>query len=83
MAKRKLWSTWNPTYLNHDKHESKAAAYRHVQRMTGHWQDGKLRSPVITVYVDERDGHGRQIYERIDLREIVASWQVTAEHEVK
>jgi len=44
------------------------------------WQDGMLRSPVVEVYVDERSGYGWQVHERIDLREIVASWQVTDEH---
>lgn len=42
----------------------------------GRWQDGVLRSPLLTIYVDNRDGRGWTTHERIDLRDIVALWEV-------
>lgn len=72
-SKRKLWSTLVlGSYRT--RHESKTATYRYIQRAAGFWQDGKLRSQHITIYVDERNGHGWENYERIDLQEIVDSW---------
>lgn len=39
-----------------------------VNAMVGNWQAGGLLSPLLDVYVDEGDGHGWRLYERIDLR---------------
>lgn len=81
VRKRKLWKTLADANAKNlaleARPETKAAAYRWVQCQAGRFQDGFLKDPHVTVYVDERDGQGWQIYERIDLREIVESWQLT------
>lgn len=79
-SKRKLWKTLSQAKavdLALSEHqESGAAVYRWVQVQAGRWHGGDLKDPFVVVYVDERDGRGWQIYDRIDLREIVAGWQV-------
>jgi hypothetical protein len=69
--KRKLWATRFP-YVPTDmkKHESKPAAYRYVTREVDLWRRGALRSKDVVVYVDEQDGRGWQVFERIDLAEL-------------
>lgn len=69
MARRKLWRTRFdfPGALNH-QHESKAATYRWVQEQVRRRET--LRCQRLTVFVDERDGHGYRTYERIDLAEL-------------
>lgn len=71
MTARKLWATAFPR-VSPDKrrHESKAAAYRHIQHEATNWAAGALRSQHLTVYVDERDGFGWRTYEHIDLAEL-------------
>lgn len=65
---RKLWSGGFPAIVGDRKRfESKAAAYRWVRHQVTNLH--MLRSPVVNVYVDERDGQGWQLYEQIDLRE--------------
>lgn len=74
MGKRKLWATRYPRIVSPmHRHESKAAVYRYVKNEVANWLCGALRSQHLTIYVDERDGHGWQVYERIDLNELAAS----------
>ena len=79
MTKRKLWSTRTLPTMAHHRHGSEAATYRYVQSQASEWERGVLRSPIITVFVDERDGRGWRTHERIDLRDIVALWQHDSE----
>lgn len=68
---RKLWSTtWPEIPGGRTRFDSKALTYRTIRRMAVNWRAGGLRSPLMNVYVDERDGQGWQLYERIDLREL-------------
>lgn len=69
MSARKLWATkWTQIPgATHVKFPSKVAVYRHLDRMRETWSKGHLRSQHVAVYVDERDGRGWQLYERIDL----------------
>jgi hypothetical protein len=68
---RKLWATrFDRVVTNYRRHESKAEAYRYVRNDLTNWLVGALRSQFITVYVDERDGRGYQVYERIDLEQL-------------
>ena len=72
MSTRKLWKvTWPEVPTAGRRPESKAAAYRYLAGLAVDWQCGALRSPLLNVYVDERDGRGWRLYERIDLR----TWQ--------
>lgn len=65
---RKLWATRFDRIPNeYRRHESKVQAYRYVENDRANWACGALVSQYVTVYVDERDGHGWQVYERIDL----------------
>jgi hypothetical protein len=71
MMARKLWKiTWPEVPRSVERPESQAAAYRYVRAQAANWQCDALRSPLLNVYVDERDGQGWQLYERIDLREL-------------
>lgn len=67
---RKLWSVRFPYVPGgcRDRPESKASAYRYVRNHAANWDCGALRSPILNVEVDERDGQGWRLYERIDLR---------------
>jgi len=49
--------------------ESKAAAYRYVENVIREWGVGSRRQdlPTVRVYVDERDGNGWRLYERVNL----------------
>jgi hypothetical protein len=68
---RKLWSTrFDRIPVEHQRHESKAAAYRYVENEVRNWLCGALRSQHLSVYVDERDGRGWQLYEKVDLAEL-------------
>ena len=70
-GKRKLWATrFASTGVDYKRHESQAAAYRYVRNEAANWAGGALRSPHLTVYVDERDGRGWRTYEHIDLNEV-------------
>ena len=69
LAKR--WSTVYPTASSPRKsHRSQAAAYRFVRAEAQAWADGLRRSPLLVVYVDDRDGRGWRTFERVDLREV-------------
>lgn len=65
---RKLWKVaqdnkvWRP--------ESKVKAYNIVQAEAANWQCNPSRSPMICVYVDERDDQSWQLYEVLNLREL-------------
>lgn len=69
---RKLWATRiepNSSGGGHRRHESKAQAYRYVRNdLANYLANGRPRH--ITVYVDERDGRGLQVYECIDLEQL-------------
>lgn len=68
MGKRKLWATrYERLVTPYRRHESKTAVYRYVENEVANWLCNALRSQHLTVYVDERDGQGWQVYERIDL----------------
>jgi hypothetical protein len=45
------------------------AVYRWIKQYAALWNEGKLRSPLVTVWVDEQDGHGWCTFTKIDLRE--------------
>jgi hypothetical protein len=70
---RKLWSTTNPDsdVAPRVRHESQPAAYRWIRNEAANWP---CRPPVgqdmtrhVDVWVDERRGHGWELFERIDL----------------
>jgi len=67
---RKNWAT-QPLLMKiaRENFQSKAAAYRNVQKWAAEYRDGVLNPGIrqIEIYVDERDGHGWQLYERINL----------------
>lgn len=65
-TKRKKWAT-SLSGIKQPQ-QSKKAAYEQVQRYAALWQEGSLRSPHMTVYVDE--GNGWSTYERIDLGDV-------------
>lgn len=74
MSKRKRWAV-SPEHTGGDlkyrnRFESKAAVYRWVENETRNWLCGAPRSPILVIYVDERDGEDWQTYERLDLREL-------------
>lgn len=73
-SKRKLWATqFHLIGTPKQRHESKAATYRHIHDYgVRNWLAGALRSQHLTVFVDDRDGQGWQVYERIDLAELAA-----------
>lgn len=66
---RKLWSAIKTANPYRVRFESEVATYRWVRRQADLWNRKVLCSPLITVYVDERDGQGWQTFERIDLRD--------------
>ncbi len=69
-GKHKKWATkFDIPNLPPLNHESKVAAYRFVKGHKANWFSGRLRTPYITVYVNEQDGAGWTPYEKIDLRE--------------
>lgn len=69
---------WSAIRMNtRTKFGSEAATYRWVRQHAEFWQQGMLSSPLITVYVDERDGQGWQTFERIDLREFRRDVELT------
>lgn len=68
---RKIWATrFDRIPGEYRRHESKAEAYRYVRNDLANWLNGALRSQYLTVYVDERDGRGFQVYERVDLEQL-------------
>lgn len=71
--KRKLWATRLLPSLPYKRHESQAAAYRHVQHLATEHAAGSLRADIsrVTVFVDERDGRGWQRFEVLDLADLV------------
>lgn len=72
MSVRKLWKVTRSgagacTY----RPESQTAAYRYIQAEAANYQcSPATHSPLLSVYVDGRDGQGWQLYEEIDLREL-------------
>ncbi len=65
---RKIWSTTVDAVgtWNRRRHESRAEAYRYVENDRRNWLAGALRGCRVTVWVDERDGAGWKVHERID-----------------
>lgn len=65
---RKLWSTTVDAVpaASRRRHESRASAYRYVENDRRNWLCGALRGSRVTVWVDERDGRGWRMYERLD-----------------
>jgi hypothetical protein len=49
------------------KHASEAAAYRHINALRAALESGESSIARVTVMVDEKDGAGFTLYERIDL----------------
>lgn len=67
---RKLWATQPPLMkIARENHRSQAAAYRCVANWAEEFRADVLNPRIrqIEVYVDERDGHGWKLYERIEL----------------
>jgi hypothetical protein len=76
---RKLWAT-KPVFAGSTpcRHESKAATYRYIKNYyLRNWLAGALRFQRLTVLVDERDGQGWQLYERIDLDELAKAGEAS------
>lgn len=70
MATRKKWAVQPPLMsIARTQHPSQPAAYRKVQEWAVEFRAGVLNPRVreIEVYVDERDGAGWQLYERVNL----------------
>ncbi len=72
MAKlRKLWSTTqgpeasSVAELKRRRHESRSRAYGYVDNDAGNYACGS-RYSFTDVWVNERDGHGWRLYERIE-----------------
>lgn len=79
MAKpRKLWRTdWrdDASAYRSTRHESQAAAYRYVRNDAANYAcNPDVRPRFTEVWVDERDGRGWQLYERVDLADYGA-WE--------
>jgi hypothetical protein len=67
VSKRKLWSTTvDAVEEARRRHESRAEAYRYVDNDRANYLAGALRGSRVTVWVDERQGRGWQVHERID-----------------
>lgn len=62
-----------------ERPESKAKVYRYIEAEVANWLCGALPDPYVEVWVDERDGHGWRLYERINLDELAQTDR--AEHE--
>lgn len=72
--KRKLWSTrYDHAGADIRCHESRAALDRWIDQQIRMWKCDALRSRHVNVYVDNREGLGRQLHERIDLAELAAA----------
>lgn len=70
MTARKKWATsfpWIPADKR-QRHPSEPAVYRYLKEQAG--MVAQLRSTLVTIWLDEGDGRGWQIYERVDLREV-------------
>jgi hypothetical protein len=70
VSTRKRWATTFPHVPGApiQKHPSKAAAYRQVQKEELNWRGGMLRSSELKVLVDE--GRGWETYERVNLADL-------------
>lgn len=69
MSLRKKWKVVDNFT---DRHmDSYAAVQRYLEQAKTEWGAGYRRrdARVITVYVDERQGHGWQLHERVNLAE--------------
>lgn len=67
---RKLWATQPPLMkIARLTHPSRVAAYRNVQNWATLFRAGELSSRVteIEVWVDDQDGRGWQLFERVNL----------------
>lgn len=68
MSKRKLWLTTSsaadPFPIR--RWASQAAAYEYVTGTRAQWRAGLSAVSRITVWVDERDGHGWRTFEALD-----------------
>lgn len=67
---RKKWATSFPQIppMERKRHPSEPAVYRYLKEQAA--RVDVLRSPMITIWVDEGDGQGWQTFERIDLRQV-------------
>lgn len=66
---RKLWSTQQEEPgADLRRHESRAQAYRYVENDCRNYLANR-RVRFTNVFVDERDGFGPQLHERVDLEE--------------
>lgn len=70
--KAKLWEIRQQTrgYLYKVRVESKVKAYRWVHDEVANWLCGMPPTPFVEVWVDERDGSGWRLYERVNLEEL-------------
>jgi hypothetical protein len=70
--KAKLWKirqkTKGCTY--ECRPESKVKAYRWVRNELANWLCGAVPTPFVEVWVDDRDGNGWRLYERVNLSEL-------------
>lgn len=53
-----------------ERPESKAKVYRYIENEVANWLCNVLPSPHVEVWVDERKGHGWQLYERVNLDDL-------------
>lgn len=67
---RKKWATSFPQIppMTKRRHQSEPAVYRWLKEQAA--MVDKLRSPMVTIWVDEGDGQGWCTFERIDLRKV-------------
>lgn len=70
--KTKLWEIRQQTKdcLYKERVESKVKAYRWVHDEVANWLYGVPLTPFVEVWVDERDGNGWQLYEKVNLEEL-------------
>jgi hypothetical protein len=65
VALRKKWQT---RFVGRPRrHASQAATYRYIEELRQDWGLGAISVRQLTVWVDEGDGRGFQLYERVDL----------------
>lgn len=67
---RKKWATSFSQIppMTKKPHQSEPAVYRYLKEQAA--RVDALRSPMVTIWVDEGDGKGWSAFERVDLRKV-------------
>ena len=72
-GRRKLWATrYDFPGAPMRRHETRAALDRWIDEQVRLLKLGALRSQVVRIYVDNREGAGQQLFERLDLADLAA-----------